>query len=67
LNINKGNLTDTSYTFSIIDVNGKTVLTQQFENASLLEKINVGNLSSGIYLGVLETETNRIAKKIVIE
>ncbi len=67
LNINRGTTTDNNYTFSIIDINGKTVLSQQFENASLLERVNVGNLNSGIYLGVLETNTNRITKKIVIE
>ena len=67
LNINKGNLTDTNYTFSIIAISGKTILSQQFTNATLIERINVSELSSGIYLGVLETATNRITKKIVIE
>jgi aminopeptidase YwaD len=67
LNINKGNITENNYTFSIIDINGKTVISQQFENASLLQSINIGNLSSGIYLGVFETATKRITKKIVIQ
>jgi aminopeptidase YwaD len=67
LNINKGNLTAADYTFSIIDINGKTALSQEFTNASLLESINVSHLSSGIYMGVLQTDTNRITKKIVIE
>ena len=67
LNINKGNIAANNYTFSIIDINGKTVLNHHFENASLIERVNIGNLSSGIYLGVLQTATNRISKKIVIE
>jgi len=67
LTINKGNIVEAGYTFSLIDINGKNVLKQRFENASLLENVNVGNLSSGIYLGVFETSTNRITKKIVIE
>ena len=36
LNINKGNIATTNYTFSIIDLNGKTVLNHHFENASIL-------------------------------
>ena len=67
LNINKGNLTDANYTFSLIDIYGKAVFNQEFINTTLLERVNVSELSSGVYLGVLETATNRIAKKIVIE
>ncbi len=67
LSINKGNLTESNYTFSMIDINGKTVLKQQFTNATLLESINVSELSSGIYLGVIETTSDRITKKIIIE
>ena len=67
LNINKGNLTDVNYIFSLIDIYGKKVLSQQYTNATLLESVNVSELSSGVYLGVLETITNRITKKIVIE
>jgi aminopeptidase YwaD len=67
LNINKGNITEANYTFSLIDVNGKTVLNSRFENASLLERVNVSELSSGIYVGILETATNKITKKIIIE
>lgn len=67
LNINLGNLTETDYTFSLIDLQGKTVLTKRFVSASLLERITIGQLNAGIYLAVLETATKRIAKKIVIE
>ena len=67
LTINKGILTDKDYTFSLIDIHGKKVLTQNFTAASLLETTDVSGLSSGIYLGVLETESQRITKKIVIQ
>ncbi len=67
LNINRGNTTESNYTFSIVDINGKTVIKEQFENAPLLQSINVSDLSSGMYLGVFETATKRITKKIVIQ
>jgi aminopeptidase YwaD len=67
ITINKGILTDSNYTFSLVDIYGKTVLTQNITSASLLENINVSQLSSGVYLGIIETQTNRITKKIVIE
>jgi hypothetical protein len=67
LNINKGNLTDTDYIFSVIDIHGKTILSQPFANTTLIETINLTQLSCGVYLGVLETATKRITKKIIIE
>lgn len=67
LTINKGTLTDANYTFSMIDIQGKTVLSQPFENTGLLQQINVSQLSKGMYLGVLETENNRITRKILVE
>jgi aminopeptidase YwaD len=67
LNINKGNLTDSSYTFSIVDIHGKTVLSQHYDVSSLIEILNVSSLNTGVYLGVLETENQRITKKIIIE
>lgn len=67
LTINKGTLTDSDYTFSIIDIQGKTVLTQHFENTGLLQQINLSQLSKGMYMGVLDTGSARITKKIVVE
>ncbi len=67
LNINKGNLTTTTYTFSLVDIQGKTVLTQHFENVSLLERVNIMSVASGMYLAVLETDSNRVTKKIIVE
>lgn len=67
LNINLGSLSETNYKFSLIDINGKIVLEKAFENAKLIEPISVASLSKGIYLGVLQTHSKRIIKKIVVE
>ena len=67
LYINKGTLTDSSYKVSIVDVQGKIVLSQQFETTNLLEQINVSQLPKGIYMAILETKSQSITKKIVIE
>jgi len=67
LYINKGTTTESNYAFSLLDINGKKVIEQQFENAPLQQYINVGDLSSGVYLAVFETATKRITKKIVIQ
>ena len=66
ITINKGILTDTSYTFSIIDIQGKTVLEKNFENSNLLEQVSVSTLQKGVYLAVLKTDKNTITKKIII-
>ncbi len=67
LYINKGTITDSSYKVSIVDIQGKTVLSQQFESTNLLEQINVSQLPKGIYMAILETKSQSITKKIVIE
>lgn len=67
LTISLGSLHDNNYTFSLIDIQGKTVFSKTVEEAKLLEEINVSEFSTGIYLGVLETSSQRITKKIVIE
>lgn len=67
LTINKGVLTDEAYSFSLIDINGKIVLKENFTSTSLLQTTDVSTLTSGIYLGVLTTETHKITKKIVIQ
>lgn len=67
LNINLGSLPVTDYTFSILNIEGKEVLNVTFNNAKLIESVSVATLSKGIYLGVLQSGSNRINKKIVIE
>lgn len=67
LYINKGTIADANYSVSIVDIQGKTVLSQSFENTSLVEQINVSQLPKGIYMAILETNSQSIAKKIVIE
>ena len=66
LNINLGSITETNYTFSLIDINGKEVLNKTVQNPKLIESIPVANLSKGIYLGVLNVGDKRITKKVVI-
>lgn len=67
LNINLGVLTSPNYTFSLIDINGKKVSSEVFQNAKQIETLDVSHLSSGIYLGVLESGDTRVTKKIVID
>lgn len=67
LNINLGSITETNYTLSLIDINGKEVLNKTVQNPKLIESIPVANLSKGIYLGVLNVGDKRITKKVVIE
>ena len=67
LNVNLGSLPISEYTFSIIDVNGKEVLNTSIKEAKLIESVSVATLVKGIYLGVLQSGSNRITKKIVIE
>jgi hypothetical protein len=67
LNINIGSLAENNYTFSLVDMNGKTVFEKQFADAKLIESVPISDISKGIYLGVLEASDKRITKKIVIE
>jgi len=52
------------FTFSIVDVFGRTVLEKAIHNyqKNRLEKINISVLSKGIYFGLIETE-GKIARK----
>jgi len=67
LNINLGTLKKNDYTFSMIDIQGKEVYRDSIPNARQIETIDVSRFSKGIYMGVLESDENRITKKIVIE
>ncbi len=67
LNINFGTLNDSNYTFSIVDINGKKVLERKINNPSLLEKIDLSQFQSGVYLVALETNSKVIRRKIVIQ
>lgn len=67
LNINFGTLKKDTYSFSLIDVNGKKVHDSAVTNVHQVEAVDVSALSSGIYIGVLESAANRISKKIVIQ
>lgn len=67
LNVSLGTLTETNYTLSIIDLQGKMVLNKQIENARLIEPIIIEGIAKGMYLAVLKTSKNSIAKKIIVE
>lgn len=67
LYINKGVITEANYTFTLVDIQGKTVISENFENTNLLEPVNVSQLSKGIYMAILETNGKKVSKKVVIE
>lgn len=67
LTINKGKLTANAYTFTIVDIHGNRVLNQHVTNAELLETVDISTLKRGIYMAVLEADTHKITKKIMIE
>lgn len=67
LNISLGSLEESDYTFSLVDVNGKEVLSVPFKNAKFIESIPITTVAKGIYLGVLQTQSRRVTKKIVVE
>lgn len=65
INVNTGILNASSYTFSLVDIYGKTVYNTSFITQHLEKQLSLAQLSSGIYLAILETENNRITKKII--
>ena len=67
LHINLGILKDTKYSFSLLDMQGKVVLEKPIENATLIESISLSGISKGMYLAVLQANTKRITKKIIVE
>lgn len=67
LTVNLGLLMEESYQFSLIDINGKVALEKIMNHPNQLERINISNVSKGIYLAVLSAGDKKISKKIVIE
>ncbi len=67
LNINLGNIQETKYVFTLIDMQGKEVLKRQIENAHLIESIALDGLARGMYLAILQTTTKKVTKKIIVE
>jgi hypothetical protein len=67
LYINKGTLDTENYTVKIVDLNGKIVTEKEFNNSQLIEQLPVSELSSGIYMCVISTESKQIFKKVIIE
>lgn len=67
INISMGSLSESSYTFSLIDLNGKKVLAQTIENPQLIETVSLEGLAKGMYLAIFETSKSQLTKKIIIE
>eukprot|EP01136_Pigoraptor_vietnamica_P040078 Opistho-1_new@11595 len=67
LNISLGSLTETKYDFSLVDLQAKVIFNKHVDNANLIESISLQGLPKGIYLAVLQTDTKKITKKIMIE
>ena len=67
LSLHFGENPDEMYTLQIIDINGKIVQFETFDNPAQLESINVSKLSKGIYLMNLVSEKSSIRSKIIID
>lgn len=67
LNISLGSLTQSNYSISLLDIQGKVVLNKQIENAGLIETVSLQGIAKGMYLAVVQTNNNRYTKKIIIE
>ena len=65
LYVNCGKL-DRNYSFKLIDLLGKTILTKSFEMASQNESISISHIPKGIYLGIIESGDKIYTKKIII-
>jgi hypothetical protein len=65
LYVNCGKL-DRNYTFKLIDLLGKTIITKSFEMASQNEAISISEIPKGVYLAVIESDGNKYTKKIII-
>ena len=65
LYVNCGKL-DRNYTFKLIDLLGKTILTKSFEIANQNESITISEVPKGIYLAVIESGDSKYSKKIII-
>jgi hypothetical protein len=65
LYVNCGKL-DRNYTFKLIDLFGKTILTKAFDNANPNESISIAEIPKGIYLAVIESGDKKYTKKVVL-
>ena len=66
LNINCTNPINSNLSFALIDVTGKTILTQEMISVSNQNhSIDVSNLSNGIYFLEIKVNSITIKKKII--
>jgi aminopeptidase YwaD len=66
LQFSSGDMTDTAVRFSLVDINGKTVLAQDFATPQEVETVAVSALARGMYLAVIESATTRATQKVVL-
>lgn len=64
---NLGTFPKNEYQFSLIDSTGKVVLSQAVTDAPLVKGFAVGHLARGMYMAVMESDSTRVTRKIVLE
>ncbi len=65
--ISLGKIAENNLTLSVVDINGKIVLTQEISKGTKSETINTSSLSNGIYQYFLtDGKSYNIAKKLVV-
>jgi hypothetical protein len=62
-----GTFPKNEYQFSLIDSTGKVVLSQVVTDAPLVKGFAVGQLARGMYMAVMESDSTRVTRKIVLE
>ncbi len=67
LYVDKGILDESFYTIKIVDLNGKTIMNKNFDNTLSVNKIDITELVSGIYMCVIETDNKQILKKMKVK
>lgn len=67
LHINKGTITESDYAISIVDIQGKKLVTRDYKNAKLIETVDVSSLPKGMYLIQLTAGDKTVSKKIILE
>ena len=65
--VSTGSLTLDDYNFKVFDITGKVIISTVRNNPKAIEAFSVANMSSGIYLAVIEYDGKQITKKLLIE
>ena len=65
--VSTGSLTLDDYNFKVFDITGKVIISTVRNNPKAIEAFSAANMSSGIYLAVIEYDGKQITKKLLIE